>query len=42
MLEPIMAPVRRVLPTLGPLDLSPMVVLLAIILIEDILMRSYF
>lgn len=42
LLEPIMAPVRKVLPSLGPLDLSPMVVLLAIILIEDILMRSYF
>ena len=42
LLEPIMAPVRKVLPTLGPLDLSPMVVLLIIILIEDILMRSYF
>jgi YggT family protein len=42
LVEPIMAPVRKVLPSLGPLDLSPMVVLLAIILIEDILMRSYF
>jgi len=42
MLEPIMAPVRKILPTLGPLDLSPMVVLLIIILIEDILMRAYF
>ncbi len=42
LLEPIMAPLRKVLPTLGPLDLSPMVVLLIIILIEDILMRAYF
>ncbi len=41
LLEPIIAPVRRVLPSLGPLDLSPMVVLLIIILAEDILMRSY-
>ncbi len=40
LVEPIMAPVRKILPSLGPLDLSPMVVLLAIILIEDILMRS--
>jgi YggT family protein len=42
LLEPIMAPLRKVLPTLGPLDLSPMVVLLIIILVEDILMRAYF
>ena len=42
LLEPIMAPVRKVLPSLGPLDISSMVVLLAIILIADILMRSYF
>ncbi len=41
LLEPIIGPVRRVLPSLGPLDLSPMVVLLIIILVEDILMRSY-
>lgn len=42
LVEPIMAPLRKVLPTLGPLDLSPMVVLLIIILVEDILMRAYF
>lgn len=42
LLEPVMGPVRRILPSLGPLDLSPMVVLLVIILVEDILMRSYF
>jgi len=42
LLEPIMAPVRRVMPNLGPLDLSPMVVILAIILIEDMLSRSLF
>lgn len=41
LLEPIIGPVRRVLPSLGPLDLSPMVVLLIIILVEDILMRSF-
>ena len=42
LLEPIIGPVRRILPSLGPLDLSPMVVLLVIILVEDILMRAYF
>lgn len=41
LVDPIMAPVRKILPNLGPLDLSPMVVLLIIILIEDILIRSY-
>jgi YggT family protein len=41
LVDPIMAPVRKILPSLGPLDLSPMVVLLIIILIEDILMRSF-
>ncbi len=42
LLEPIMGRIRSVLPSLGPLDLSPMVVLLLIILIEDILMRVSF
>ena len=42
LLEPIVGPVRKVLPSLGPLDLSPLAVLLIIILIEDILMRSFF
>lgn len=41
LLEPVMGPVRRVMPNLGPLDLSPMVVLLIIILIEDNLMRAF-
>lgn len=40
LLEPIIGPVRRVIPNLGPLDLSPMVVILIIILVEDILSRS--
>lgn len=32
--EPVMAPVRRVLPNLGPVDLSPIVVLLVIWFIQ--------
>ena len=40
LVDPIIAPVRRVLPTLGPLDLSPMVVILLIYIVEDILRRS--
>ena len=40
LIEPILGPIRRILPTLGPLDLSPMVLLLIIIVVEDILRRS--
>jgi len=41
MLEPVMGRLRNALPSLGPLDLSPMVALLVIILIEDMLMRAF-
>ena len=41
LVEPVIGPIRKVLPSLGTLDLSPMVVLLIIILAEDILMRSF-
>lgn len=41
LIEPVMSPVRKALPSLGPLDLSPMLVLLLIIVAEDILMRSF-
>jgi YggT family protein len=41
-LEPLMGRVRKVMPNFGLLDLSPMVVLLIIIVVEDILARSYF
>ena len=40
LIEPVLGPIRRILPSLGPLDLSPMVLLLIIILVEDILRRS--
>ena len=40
-LEPVMGRVRKVMPNFGMLDLSPMVVLLIIIVVEDILVRSY-
>lgn len=42
MLEPLMGRVRKVMPNFGLLDLSPMVVLLVIIVVEDILARAYF
>lgn len=38
--EPALAPIRRVLPSLGGLDLSPVVLLLGLIFIQD-LMRQY-
>lgn len=35
--EPLISPVRKVLPTLGPLDFSPLVVLLVLTLAQDML-----
>lgn len=32
--EPVMAPVRRMLPSLGGLDLSPMVVIIVLIVVQ--------
>ena len=40
LLEPIYAPIRRVLPNTGALDLSPLVVFLAIIIFRDILIPN--
>ena len=37
LLEPLVAPIRRILPNFGPLDLSPMVLILIIFLIENML-----
>ncbi|HEC34013.1 MAG TPA: YggT family protein [Chloroflexi bacterium] len=36
--EPLLAPIRRRLPPMGPLDLSPMVLILILWLIEQILL----
>ncbi len=41
LIEPIMAPFRRILPPLGPLDLSPMVVILIIFVIESMLRQAH-
>jgi len=38
--EPLLYPVRRRLPLLGGIDFSPMVVLLAIIFVDDFLVAS--
>ncbi len=35
--EPVLGPIRRILPTFGMLDLSPMVVLLLLWLIRELL-----
>lgn len=37
-LEPMYRPIRRVLPDLGGIDLSPMVVILLLILVRDVLL----
>lgn len=38
--EPVLAPVRRRLPHMGGMDVSPIVVFLAIILIQSFVVRS--
>ncbi len=37
--EPILGPIRRMLPQMGMLDLSPMVALIIIIIVQRILIR---
>ena len=37
--EPMLAPIRRVLPRMGMIDLSPMVALIIIIVIQRLLLR---
>lgn len=37
--EPILAPIRRVLPSMGMLDLSPMVALIVMMIIQRVLLR---
>ncbi len=37
--EPILAPIRRVLPSMGMLDLSPMVAIILLIIVQRILGR---
>jgi YggT family protein len=35
--EPLLAPIRRILPPTGPIDLSPMVLILGIALVRQML-----
>lgn len=39
--EPALRPIRRVVPTMGGIDLSPIVLLLIIIFIQNMLARLY-
>ncbi|GAB4386121.1 YggT family protein [Albidovulum sp.] len=39
-LEPIYGPIRRILPTFSGIDLSPMVAIFAVIILERALMRN--
>jgi YggT family protein len=41
MLEPLYAPVRRILPPMGGLDLAPLVVLIAIYALQIILANNF-
>jgi YggT family protein len=40
--EPVLRPIRNMLPSLGGIDLSPVVVILIIILIKDIIVRYIY
>jgi len=40
LLEPMFRPIRRILPDTRPLDLSPLVVFLGIVILRDILLPS--
>jgi YggT family protein len=40
--EPVLRPLRNLLPNLGGLDLSPVIVILIIILIKDIIVRYIY
>ncbi len=40
--EPVLRPIRSVMPNLGGIDLSPVVLILLIILIKDIILRYVY
>jgi YggT family protein len=40
--EPLLRPIRNILPSLGGLDLSPVVLILIIILIKDVIVRYIY
>jgi YggT family protein len=40
LIDPFLRPIRRVMPDLGGIDLSPMVLILAAIFLRDVVLRS--
>ena len=40
--EPVLRPIRNIMPNLGGIDLSPVIVILLIILIKDIIVRYIY
>jgi YggT family protein len=40
--EPLLRPIRNIMPNLGGIDLSPVIVILLIILIKDIIVRYIY
>ncbi len=40
-LEPLYAPIRRILPQMGGIDLSPLVLIIGIIVVQRILINNY-
>ena len=38
--EPIIAPIRRIIPSIGMIDISPMVAILVIIILQQMLNRA--
>ncbi len=38
--DPVLEPARRIIPTIGPLDISPMIVLLLLQVIQHFLIRT--
>ena len=39
--EPILAPIRRIVPRFGMMDLSPMIALILVLFIQSILLRAF-
>jgi YggT family protein len=40
--EPVLRPIRAIMPNLGGIDLSPVILILLIILLKDIIVRYIF
>lgn len=39
--EPVLQPIRRILPNLGGIDLSPLALILALLFLQQVLVRLY-